>query len=136
MNFLIDDGHGALLTDDTLDGERFRLALERIRKIETEEETAPAYIPYFRDAARWVLLLLDHRKMLEDGSFETIPPEELAAANRDLYLDILPENYDRSWANPVFSVKAFGEENRRDLCGRRGRRRGEGIPCGNRRLPA
>ena len=115
MNFLIDDGHGALLTDDTLDGERFRLALERIRQMETEEETAPAYIPYFRDAARWVLLLLDHRKMLEDGSFETIPPEELAAANRDLYLDILPENYDRSWANPVFSVKAFGEENGRTL---------------------
>lgn len=37
MNFLIDEGNGALLTDDTLAGERFRLALERIREMETEE---------------------------------------------------------------------------------------------------
>ena len=115
MNFLIDEGHGALLTDDTLAGERFRLALERIREMEREEETDPAFVPYFRDAARWILLLLDHRKMLEDGTFATIPLEKLAAANRALYHDILPENYDRSWANPVFAVKAFGEENGRIL---------------------
>ena len=73
MNFLIDEGNGALLTDDTLAGERFRLALERIREMETEEETDPAYVPYFRDAAGWVLLLLEHRRMLEDGTFETMP---------------------------------------------------------------
>ena len=115
MNFLIDEGHGALLTDDTLAGERFRLALERIREMEREEETDPAFVPYFRDAARWILLLLDHRKMLEDGTFETMPLEKLAAANRALYQDILPENYDSSWSNPVFAVKIFGEENGRTL---------------------
>ena len=115
MNFLIDEGNGALLTDDTLAGERFRLALERIREMETEEETDPAYVPYFRDAAGWVLLLLEHRRMLEDGTFETMPLEKLAAANRALYKDILPEYYDRSWANPVYAVSVFGEENGRTL---------------------
>ena len=110
MNFWTDTGHGALYTDDTLTGERFRLALERIRQMETEECVDPLFVPYFQAASGWVLLLLEQRRMLEDGSFETMPVSELAAANRALYEDIFPENYHRSWANPVYAVSVFGIE--------------------------
>ena len=96
MNFWIDAGEGALYTADTLSGERFRLALDRIRQMTSEEETAPACTAYFRAAAGWILLLLDQRRTLEDGSFEKMSAAELAAANRALYEDILPGNYDRS----------------------------------------
>lgn len=110
MNFWIDQGQGALFTDDTLAGERFRLALDRIRQMETEEGTDPAFVLFFSDAAKWVLLLLDQRRMLEDGTFETMPLEDLAKANLALYKDILPDNYGGSWANPVYAVSVFGRE--------------------------
>ena len=98
MNILIDQGSGALALADTLDGERFRLARDRIGMMESEEIVHPACVPYFHAAAAWIRLLLDHRRMLEDGSFETLPVADLRARNRALYEDILPDNYAGSWA--------------------------------------
>ena len=115
MNFWIDAGEGALYTADTLSGERFRLALDRIRQMTSEEETAPACTAYFRAAAGWILLLLDQRRTLEDGSFEKMSAAELAAANRALYEDILPGNYDRSWANPAYAAGVLGKDHGRVL---------------------
>ena len=110
MNFFIDKGEGALLSSDTLDGERFRLSLERIRLMTRESAVHPLYVPYFQAAAEWILLLLSHGRMLEDGSFESLPIDELQRKNRGLYEDILPDCYDRSWANPVHAVSVFGKE--------------------------
>lgn len=36
--------------------------------------------------------------------------EELQQRNRALYEDILPENYENSFANPAYAVKMLGEE--------------------------
>lgn len=36
--------------------------------------------------------------------------EELQMMNRDLYEDVLPENYGESFANPVYAVSVMGEE--------------------------
>ena len=110
MNFWIDQGGGALYTADSLDGERFRLSLDRIRQMTAEEQTAPACVPFFQAAAGWVLLLLDHRRMLEDGSFDRVPLSELAKRNRDLYADILPDSYGQSWANPCYAADRTGTE--------------------------
>ena len=84
MNFFIDKGEGALLSSDTLDGERFRLSLERIRLMTRESAVHPLYVPYFQAAAEWILLLLSHGRMLEDGSFESLPIDELQRKNRGL----------------------------------------------------
>ena len=110
MNFLIDEGEGALLLSDTLDGERFRLSLDRISLMARESAVHPLYVPYFRAAAEWILLLLSHRRMLEDGSFDHLPIDELQRLNRGLYEDILPGNYEKSWADPVYTAAAFGKE--------------------------
>ena len=110
MNFLIDRGEGALQTSESLSGERFRLSLERIGMMAEEECTAACCVPFFRSAAEWILLLLDHRRMLEDGSFETMPLRDLEEKNRALYQDILPEHYEESWANPGYAIRETGEE--------------------------
>lgn len=167
MNFFIEKDGEALFTADTLDGERFRLSLERITQMagggggdgresqahplcagtpalqfpadggldggeqkvnslcagipalsssedaggdDEEPRVHPLYAEYFRSAARWILLLLSHRRMLEDGSFLRRSEEELAAMNRALYEDILPENYGESWANHAHASRRFGKK--------------------------
>lgn len=115
MNILIDQGGGALALSDTLSGERFRLARERIGMMESEEIVHPACVPYFHAAAAWIRLLLDHRRMLEDGSFEILPVSDLQDRNRALYEDILPDNYGGSWANPGFAMEQLGRDTGRLL---------------------
>ena len=110
MNFLIDEGDGALICSESLAGERFRLSLERIRMMAAEDCVDPACVPFFRYAAEWILMLLDQRRMLEDGSFDTVPLEELQEKNRALYEDILPDHYQNSWANPGYAISRTGGE--------------------------
>ena len=108
MNFFVDLGEGALSSSESLNGERFRLSAERIRMMAEEECVAPACAPFFKYAAEWVLMLLEHRRMLEDGSFEQMTIRELEEKNHELYADILPEHYDESWANPGFVIRRLG----------------------------
>lgn len=110
MNFFVDFGQGALEKIDSLDGERFRLSVERIGMMAEEEQTAPACLSFFQGAAGWVLQLLDHCRMLEDGSFERMPIEELQRKNHALYEDILPDHYEESWANPGYAIRQTGPE--------------------------
>lgn len=110
MNFFVDLGRGALESSDSLSGERFRLSAGRIRTMAEEECAAPACVPFFQNAAKWILMLLDHRRMLEDGSFESMPIEELEKKNHELYADILPEQYEESWANPGYAIRRLGPE--------------------------
>lgn len=110
MKFFVDLGEGALELSESLDGERFRLAEERIGMMVGEESVAPVCVPFFRYAAKWVLMLLEHGRMLEDGSFGSMALDELEAGNRALYEDILPENYAHSWANPGYAIEQLGEE--------------------------
>ena len=68
MNFYVDLGEGALESSESLDGERFRLSVERIELMAEEECTAPSCAPFFKYAAEWILMLLRHRRILEDAS--------------------------------------------------------------------
>ncbi|MDE7275366.1 MAG: leucyl aminopeptidase, partial [Lachnospiraceae bacterium] len=43
------------------------------------------------------------------GALREASLEELEKHNRVLYADILPENYDRSYANPAYAVECFGK---------------------------
>lgn len=110
MNFFVDKGCGALYGSDTLEGERFTLSLERIGQIGQEQAVHPSFVPFFKAQAEWILFLLSVRKSLEDGTFESAPAEELAETNRALYKDILPENYEKSWASPAYCARIFGKK--------------------------
>ena len=93
--------------------ERLELALLRIREIPGEDFQGAERLPwkeYFTTVAKFLLLIEDTRQFLEQGKQATATLEELQQRNRALYEDILPENYENSFANPAYAVKMLGEE--------------------------
>ena len=93
--------------------ERLELALLRIREIPGEDWQGEALQPwseYFTAVAKFLLLIEDNRQFLERNGLKTASLEELQQRNHELYEDILPENYENSYANPTFAVRALGEE--------------------------
>lgn len=90
--------------------ERYELSMERIRAMETEEMGAP-YGDFFRKTARFIgqIEALTARRASGDGRKEERSLEELAAENRALYEDILPERYGESYANPDYAAEKLGE---------------------------
>lgn len=48
--------------------ERYELAAERIRQIPKEEAVSLPFRRYFQSVSEFVLLLLDLKKMMENGS--------------------------------------------------------------------
>ncbi len=93
--------------------ERLELALLRIREIPGEDFQGAELLPwkeYFTTVAKFLLLIEDTRQFLEQGKQATATLEELQRRNRALYEDILPENYENSFANPAYAVKMLGEE--------------------------
>ncbi|MCR5251719.1 MAG: aminopeptidase [Lachnospiraceae bacterium] len=96
--------------------ERMELACERLIERKEELETKNTVLPgdwqdFFVTQVRLLLLL----KEVRDGA-DKAPVEKLREWNRELYADILPENYERSWCNPTRAVEAFGGELGRLLC--------------------
>ena len=93
--------------------ERLELALLRIREIPGEDFQGAELLPwkeYFTTVAKFLLLIEDTRQFLEQGKKATATLEELQQRNHALYEDILPENYENSFANPAYAVKMLGEE--------------------------
>lgn len=93
--------------------ERLELALLRIREIPGEDFQGAELQPwkeYFTTVAKFLLLIEDTRQFLDQGKQVTATLEELQQRNRALYEDILPENYENSFANPAYAVKMLGEE--------------------------
>ena len=93
--------------------ERLGLALDRIREIPGDDWQGEALQPwreYFTTVAKFLLLIDDNRKYLEQGGLKKASLEELQHRNHDLYEDILPGNYENSFANPAFAVRVLGEE--------------------------
>ena len=52
--------------------ERYELAAERIRQIPKEEAVSLPFRRYFQSVSEFVLLLLDLKKMMENGSYMQI----------------------------------------------------------------
>lgn len=89
---------------------RYGLAIERIQNI-LEENTVPApFCDYFRKLAKFALMIHELRASFLDSSWNEAQMEELKQWNYRLYEDILPENYEESYANPSYAVKMLGEE--------------------------
>ena len=59
---------------------------------------------------------MDTYEAVDTGSFYELSLEELQQRNRELYQDILPENYDTSYANPAYAAEKLGNEFGRYLC--------------------
>ena len=91
--------------------ERYRLTIERIREILTEETVREPYRSYFRRVAGFLLRIDEVREELSTGSRDRMTMEELEKEMNELYYDILPENYETSYANPVYAAETLGTTN-------------------------
>ncbi len=90
--------------------ERYKLVMERISQIPDENTAAERFQPYFRSTAEFILLLDQVKERIDSGQYRQQTLEELMEWNRKLYEDILPENYEMSFANPSYAKEQLGEQ--------------------------
>lgn len=98
-----------MLTETFL-AERYTLAAARIAEIGTETAVSEPYRTYFQKTAAFLTLLAETAEFVESGMITRASLEELRERNWRLYEDILPENYDKSYAEPVFAEKILGAD--------------------------
>lgn len=96
--------------------ERYELALDRIRRIISEDHIDKRYEAYCRKTAQMFVVLNDVVSAMAEGGPEKVPTETLREWNRALYDDIRDEHYESSYANPRFAVNEFGREEGEPLC--------------------
>ncbi len=89
---------------------RYELAVNRIREMLTDQTVPEVYQDYFHKMAEFTLLIDEAAVKIFDGSYRNLSMEELADYNHRFYQDILPENYDYSYANPAYACEKFGKE--------------------------
>ena len=98
-----------------LTAERRELVSERVRTLMAEESVKEPYLLYFTKLAAYLNKGFALAKEVESGVLRDKTQEVLAQENRELYEDILPQNYEKSYANPAYAVKCFGEKEGRYL---------------------
>ena len=90
--------------------ERLQLSIDRIKEIKSEKKLQKEYQNYFEKVAKFLLQIEENRQWILAGNLQTASMEELESRNRELYQDILPANYENSYANPQYAVSVFGKE--------------------------
>lgn len=90
--------------------ERYDLAMGRIMEIPGESKLQQPFRDFFVQMAQFMGQIeeLARRQLREE--LETLSLEELQQLNDKLYDDILPENYEHSYANPQYAAEKLGEE--------------------------
>ena len=98
--------------------ERFALAAERICQIASGEpsDMKESFQTYFITLAEFLVKCQTLYQKIKEGEMEEISLEDWKQENQSFYQDILPEYYERSYANPTFAVKSLGENLGKLLC--------------------
>ena len=90
--------------------ERYELSVERLRLIRTEETVPEPFRAYFKAAAEFMTFAAEMYEMNDMGAFRNWSIGRLKQINDMLYHDILPANYDTSYANPSYAAAQLGED--------------------------
>lgn len=90
--------------------ERYELSVSRLKQMLGEDTAAEPFQDYFRQMAAFALRLTEISRQIMDGSWRRLSLKELQEGNHALYADILPDHYERSYANPAYAASLFGEE--------------------------
>lgn len=90
--------------------ERYTLSIERIRNIGTEKTVGEKFQKFFSKVANFLLEIDRVNQVLKNDEWKNLSFEEMQKENQKLYEDILPENYETSYANPDYAVDILGEE--------------------------
>ena len=89
--------------------ERYELALDRIRLMQTEDTVKEPYRDYFKKMAEFVLMLDELRDELLDGRYQKFTLEELRTWNRRLYQDCLL--YTSATIEIIDGIEAYMKKN-------------------------
>lgn len=89
--------------------ERYELAMDRIHGICTEQMKEEGFQAYFTKTAEFICQIETLVNQIEKDWLKTASEEELQKVNQELYQDILPESYEKSFANPDYAVSVLGE---------------------------
>lgn len=90
--------------------ERYKLAIGRIREIGAEQTVDVKFRDYFCKMADFVIMIDELKSVLSEGAYADAKLIELQEWNQRLYFDILPKQYEESYANPAHAVRRLGEE--------------------------
>ena len=90
--------------------ERLELSMDRIKEIALEKKLQKEYQSYFEKVAEFLLQIEENRQWVLKDNLLSAPIEELEQRNHALYQDILPMNYNTSYANPQYAASVFGTE--------------------------
>lgn len=95
--------------------ERMELAISRLMEVESEVWTCeePQFAPfkvYFQKTASFLLQVYDVFHLVNEPGAQDMSMQELQELNKRLYEDILPDAYERSFANPKYACEILGEE--------------------------
>lgn len=96
--------------------ERYELVAERIKEIGKEQTVAEKFRGYFQKMSEFAESIQELKCLIESGRYKELPLSELEEWNDRLYRDILPKNYEKSYANPAYAVEMLGEEYGRLFC--------------------
>ncbi len=104
------------MTENELIEERYALSMERIRTIAQEETVGEPFRGYFRQVSGFIALCGTVMEAVRTGGFSAWDGGRLRELNRSLYADILPDRYEKSFANPSYAVKTLGKGLGKLLC--------------------
>ena len=90
--------------------ERYDLCIGRLRQMSREESVDARFLPFFRQMAEFALMIDELREEWNSGRYREADLGTLKQWNRRLYEDILPEYYDKSYANPSYAAEKLGQE--------------------------
>ncbi len=90
--------------------ERYGLARGRVKEIISEKCAEEKYCPYFQKTAAFIEEAAKAYERAADGRLYRASLEELQQWNHELYEDILPGQYETSYANPAYAAAVCGME--------------------------
>ena len=96
--------------------ERYDLCIGRLRQMSREESVDARFLPFFRQMAEFALMIDELREEWNSGRYREADLGMLKQWNHRLYEDILPEYYEKSYANPSYAAEKLGQEYGPVLC--------------------
>lgn len=89
--------------------ERYQLSMDRIRDIKKEHTVSEKFEDYFLKTAEFIGMIEEIEAALYAGDMEHWTLEQWQQLNQKMYEDILPIQYEKSYANPAYAVQKLGE---------------------------
>lgn len=90
--------------------DRYTLSMERIKEIALEGGVVEPYQSFFQRTAQFIIQIDQLVNLVKHDELKDKSLKALQDLNHTLYEDILPNNYETSYANPAYATKMLGEE--------------------------